>query len=77
MAEKYVRLVQDMYEETETMVRRAVGTTESFKFKVGLQQGSSLSPFLFAVIMDRITNEVTNVLNILVSDVNYIKLYTP
>ena len=26
MAEKYVRLVQDMYEESETVVRCAVGT---------------------------------------------------
>ena len=31
--EKYVRLAQDMYEENETVVRCAVGTTESFKVK--------------------------------------------
>ena len=53
MTKKYVRLVQDMYEESKTVVRCAVGTTESFKIKVGLHQGSGLSPFLFAVIMDR------------------------
>ena len=40
IAEKYVRLVQDMYEESETELRCAVGTTESFKVKVGLHQGS-------------------------------------
>ena len=40
------------------MVRCAVGTTESFKVKVGLHQASALSPFLFAVIMDRLTDEV-------------------
>ena len=34
--EKYVQLVQDMYEESETVVRCAVGTTESFKVKIGL-----------------------------------------
>ena len=39
-------------------MRCAVGTTESFKVKVGLHQGSALSPFLFAVIMDRLTDEV-------------------
>ena len=55
---KYVQLVQDMYEESETVVRCAVGTTESFKVKVGLHQGSALSLFLFAVIMDRLTDEV-------------------
>ena len=43
-----------MYEESETVVRCAVGTTESFKVKVGLHQGSVLSLFLFAVIMDRL-----------------------
>ena len=58
MAEKYVRLVQDMYQESETAVRYAVGTKESFKVKVGLHQRSALSPFLLAVNMDRITDEV-------------------
>ena len=58
IAEKYVRLVEDMYEESETVVRCAIGTTESFKVKVGMHQGSALSLFLFAVIMDRLTDEV-------------------
>ena len=58
IVEKYVQLVQDMYEESETVVRCAVETTESFKVKVGLHQRSASSPFLFAVIMDRLTDEV-------------------
>ena len=58
MAEMYVRFVHDMYEGSERLVRCAVGTTESFKVKVGLHQGSTLSPFLFAVIMDRLKDEV-------------------
>ena len=58
IVEKYVQLVQDMYEGSKTVVRCAVGTTKSFKVKVGLHQGSALSPFLFAVIMDRLTDEV-------------------
>ena len=53
-----MQLVQDMYEGSKTVVRCAVGTTESFKVKVGLHQGSGLSPFLFTVIMDRLTDEV-------------------
>ena len=58
IVEKYVQLVQDIYEGSETVVRCAVGATESFKIKVGLQQGSPLSPFLFAMIMDRLRDEV-------------------
>ena len=45
MAEKYMRLIQDMYEESEAMVKCAVGSTENFKVKVGLYQGSALRPF--------------------------------
>ena len=58
IAEKYVRIVQDMYEESETVVRFAIETTENFKIKVRVHQGSALSLFLFAVIMDRLTDEV-------------------
>ena len=58
IAEKHVRLVQDMYEKRKTVVRCAVGTTESFKVKVGLHQGSALIPFLFAMIMDKLTDKV-------------------
>ena len=47
-----------MYEGSETVVRCAVGTTESFKVKVGLHQGSALNLLLFAVIMDRLTDKV-------------------
>ena len=37
------------------MVRCAVGVTEEFKVEVGLNQGSALSPFFFAIMMDRLT----------------------
>ena len=42
IVKKYVQLVQDMYEGSKTVVRGAVGTTGSFKVKVGLHQGSVL-----------------------------------
>ncbi|KAK2902094.1 hypothetical protein Q8A73_011840 [Channa argus] len=58
VAEKYVRVVQDMYESCKTVVRCAVGVTEEVKVEVGLHQGSALSPFLFALVMDRLTDEV-------------------
>ena len=58
IVEKYLQFVQDVYEERKIVVRCAVQTTESFKVKVGLHQESALNPFLFAVIMDRLTDEV-------------------
>ncbi|KAK3543276.1 hypothetical protein QTP70_014062, partial [Hemibagrus guttatus] len=58
VAEKYVRVVQDMYEGSRTVVRCAVGQTEEFKVEVGLHQGSALSPFLFAIVMDQLSEEV-------------------
>ena len=58
MAERYAKLVQDMYGGGKTMVRCPVETIQSFKVKVGLHQESALHPLLFAIIMNRITDEV-------------------
>ena len=58
LAEKYVRIVQDMYDDSITAVRCAVGVTEGFDVKVGLHQGSALSPCLFAMVMDRMTDDI-------------------
>ncbi|KAK3533820.1 hypothetical protein QTP70_031295, partial [Hemibagrus guttatus] len=58
VAEKYVRVVQDMYERSRTVVRCAIGQTEEFKVEVGLHRGSALSPFLFAIVMDQLSEEV-------------------
>ncbi|KAK3548324.1 hypothetical protein QTP70_010182 [Hemibagrus guttatus] len=58
VAEKYVRVVQNMYERSRTVVRCAVGQTEEFKVEVGLHQGSALSPFLFAKVMDQLSEEL-------------------
>ncbi|KAK3513826.1 hypothetical protein QTP70_028853 [Hemibagrus guttatus] len=52
------RVVQDMYERSRTVVRCAVGQTEEFKVEVGLHQGSALSPFLFAMVIDQLSEEV-------------------
>ena len=56
--EIYVRLIKDMYEDACTQVRSSVGLTNTFRVEVGLHQGSSLSPYLFNIIMDVITRDV-------------------
>lgn len=43
---------------TRTSVRTADGDSESFEVKVGLHQGSVLSPLLFVIVMDVVTREV-------------------
>ena len=57
-AEKYVRLVQDMYESSITGVRCTVGATYGFNVEVRLHQGLALSPFLFALMIDSVKVEV-------------------
>ena len=47
-----------MYDGATTTVRSAAGLTEEFKIGVGLHQGSALSPFLFAIIIDRLTEDI-------------------
>ena len=39
-------------------MRSAEGLTKEFKVGVGLHQGSALSPFLFAIIIDRLTEDI-------------------
>ena len=56
--EKYVRMIQEMYRNAVTRVRSSVGETDGFEVKVGLHQGSALSPFIFNIVMDVITRNV-------------------
>ena len=56
--EKYIRLVKDMYHQCETVVRCATGISEPFAVEVGLHQGSAFIPFLFAIMMDSLTENI-------------------
>ena len=58
VSEKYVRLVKNMYDGARTQVRTCVGLTEKFGVTVGLHQGSSLSPYIFDLIMDVLGQEI-------------------
>ena len=55
MLEEYVKIVQDMYRSSKTQVVTQKGETEYFPIEVGLHQGSALSPLLFIIIMDVLT----------------------
>ncbi|KAF3650119.1 putative pre-mRNA-processing factor 6-like [Capsicum annuum] len=54
----YSRVIKDMYEGAKTQVRTAGGDSEHFTVLTGLHQGSTLSPFLFALVMDVLTRRI-------------------
>ena len=57
-SECFIRIIKDMYDGATTTVRSAAGLTEEFKVDAGLYQGSALSPFLFAIITDKLTEDI-------------------
>ena len=49
--EVFVRSVMSLYEGAKTRVIVDSELSEEFKFNVGMQQGSALSPFIFAIVV--------------------------
>ena len=54
----YVRVVQDMYEGSAIAVSCVIGVKDGFKVEVGLHQCSALNHFLFAMVMNRLTDKI-------------------
>ena len=55
---KYITLIKDMYDNVVTSVRTSDGDTNDFPINIGLHQGSALSPYLFALVMDEVTRDI-------------------
>jgi hypothetical protein len=55
---KYITLIKDMYDNVVTSVRTSDGDTDDFPIKIGLHQGSALSPYLFDLVMDEVTRDI-------------------
>ena len=53
-----VRAVMEMYKEVQTLVKLEGEMSEWFEIKVRVHQGSVLSPLLFAIVMDAVTENV-------------------
>ena len=52
-----VSAVMSMYSGAKTVVRTVYGNSKSFEVKVGMHQGSALSPLLFLIVMEAISRE--------------------
>jgi hypothetical protein len=55
---KYITLIKDMYNNVVTSVRTSDGDTNDFPINIGLHQGSALSPYLFALVIDEVTRDI-------------------
>ena len=56
--EVYIRLVQEMYQGATTRVKSKRGISEHFEVGIGFHQGSALSPFLFIMLIDALSQDV-------------------
>ena len=59
VAECYVKAVMKMYKEVQSQMKVEGEDSKEFAVRVGIHQRSVLSPFIFAVMMDVVT-EVAN-----------------
>ena len=58
MTSRYIDVIKDMYDGAMTIVRTTAGESNEFPITVGLHQGSALSPYPFAFIMDELTRQI-------------------
>ena len=56
--ERETKAIMDMYTNIETSVKVEYTRLELFDVKVGVHQGSILSPLLFALVMDEVTKDI-------------------
>ena len=55
---KYIDIIKNMYDGVVTNVRTCGGIISDFSITIRLHQGSALSPFLFATVMDELTRAI-------------------
>ena len=53
-----MRLVQGMYANARSRVCVDEGYSEEFEVKVGVHQGSVLSPLLFVIVLEALSREI-------------------
>ena len=58
VTEELIRVIKSMYDGASTTVRTGAGNTMIFEIRVGVHQGSCLSPLLFIIVMDAVSEMV-------------------
>ncbi len=51
VTERLIKLVMPLYENSMSKVKAPAGISEEFSIRVGVHQGSALSPLLLIVVM--------------------------
>ena len=79
---KIFRVIQNMYSNSKSYVLNENNMSEFFNCKIGVRQGENLSPLLFSIFLNYLTNFMSDKgegINIKfnVNNINYfLKLYT-
>jgi len=55
---KYIDIIRDIYDGVVANVRTYGGITSDFSITIWLHQGSALSPFLFAIVIDELSRAI-------------------
>ena len=50
--------MQDMYRESKSFAGSTCGDSETFQVRIGVHQGSALSPVLFLLVVDALTSGI-------------------
>ena len=53
--ERLINLVMALYKDAKSRVKTVAGTSHEFEIRVGVHQGSALSPLLFITVMEEAT----------------------
>ena len=57
LPEVLVKAVMSLYEGSKTKVRVESSLSEEFGVRVGVHQGSVISPLIFAIVVDAVTEQ--------------------
>ena len=58
LTRRYIDVFKDMYDRAMTTIRTSAEESSEFSVTADLHQGSTLSPYLFALVIDELTGKM-------------------